>query len=105
MRALVAAVLLVSSTEAAIAHPGGLDASGCHNNRKTGEYHCHRGGHAKRRGPSQAPRSSLMGSSAAYYPNCAAARATGEAPIRVGGPGYRAGLDRDGDGVACEEFR
>jgi hypothetical protein len=27
----------------AAAHPGGLNAEGCHNNRKTGEYHCHRG--------------------------------------------------------------
>ena len=26
----------------ALAHGGGLDASGCHNNRKTGDYHCHR---------------------------------------------------------------
>lgn len=102
MRALVAAVLLVSSTDAAIAHPGGLDASGCHNNRKTGDYHCHRGGSAPRREPRLAPRSSLIGSSAAYYPNCAAARAASAAPIRVGEPGYRAGLDRDGDGVACE---
>lgn len=24
------------------AHGGGLDANGCHTNRKTGEYHCHR---------------------------------------------------------------
>lgn len=23
------------------AHPGGLNAEGCHKNRKTGEYHCH----------------------------------------------------------------
>ena len=23
-------------------HPGGLNSEGCHNNRKTGEYHCHR---------------------------------------------------------------
>jgi hypothetical protein len=23
-------------------HGGGLDAQGCHTNRKTGEYHCHR---------------------------------------------------------------
>lgn len=87
---------------AARAHPGGLDASGCHNNRKTGEYHCHLGGSAPRREPSRAPRSSLMGGSAAYYPNCAAARAAGAAPIRAVDPGYRAGLDRDGDGVACE---
>jgi hypothetical protein len=25
------------------AHGGGLDAYGCHNNRKAGGYHCHRG--------------------------------------------------------------
>jgi hypothetical protein len=28
------------------AHGGGLDRSGCHNNRRTGDYHCHRGGEA-----------------------------------------------------------
>ena len=38
----------------------------------------------------------------AYYQNCSAARAAGAAPVRVGDPGYRAGLDRDGDGVGCE---
>ena len=37
-----------------------------------------------------------------YYPNCAAARAAGAAPIHVGEPGYRRKLDRDRDGVACE---
>jgi hypothetical protein len=37
-----------------------------------------------------------------YYPNCTAARAAGAAPIYRGQPGYRPGLDRDGDGVACE---
>ncbi|MFD6093845.1 excalibur calcium-binding domain-containing protein [Oerskovia sp. NPDC060338] len=29
----------------------------------------------------------------------------GEAPIRVGEPGYSKKLDRDGDGVGCEEAR
>ncbi|WP_378733943.1 excalibur calcium-binding domain-containing protein [Nocardia brasiliensis] len=38
----------------------------------------------------------------AYYPNCAAARAAGAAPMHRGEPGYRSGLDRDNDGVACE---
>lgn len=37
-----------------------------------------------------------------YYANCTAARAAGAAPIMRGEPGYRSGLDRDGDGVACE---
>lgn len=26
----------------AFPHGGGLNAEGCHNNRKTGDYHCHR---------------------------------------------------------------
>jgi micrococcal nuclease len=39
---------------------------------------------------------------AVRYENCAAARAAGAAPLHRGDPGYRSGLDRDGDGVACE---
>ena len=38
----------------------------------------------------------------AYYPSCRAAREAGAAPLYRGDPGYRPGLDRDGDGVACE---
>lgn len=34
------AVLL--SASGVFAHGGGLNAEGCHNNRKTGDYHCHR---------------------------------------------------------------
>lgn len=37
-----------------------------------------------------------------YYANCAAARRAGAAPIYRGEPGYRRGLDRDNDGVACD---
>lgn len=37
-----------------------------------------------------------------YYANCTEARAAGAAPIYEGQPGYRAAMDRDGDGVACE---
>ncbi|MGW4396038.1 excalibur calcium-binding domain-containing protein [Amycolatopsis nivea] len=40
--------------------------------------------------------------STVYYKNCAAAKAAGAAPLHRGDPGYRPGLDRDGDGVACE---
>ena len=42
------------------------------------------------------------GGGAAYYKNCAAARAAGAAPVRIGQPGYGKHLDRDGDGVGCE---
>ena len=37
-----------------------------------------------------------------YYRSCAAARADGRSNIPAGAPGYRPGLDRDGDGFACE---
>lgn len=40
-----------------------------------------------------------------YYRNCDAARAAGAAPLYRGEPGYRSGLDRDGDGVACDVRR
>lgn len=41
-------------------------------------------------------------STAAFYPNCTAARAAGVAPIPRGKPGYRAALDEDNDGFACD---
>ncbi len=39
---------------------------------------------------------------AVYYASCAEARAAGAAPMYRGDPGYRPGLDRDNDGIACE---
>lgn len=38
----------------------------------------------------------------AFYENCTAARAAGAAPLYRGEAGYRSGLDRDNDGIACE---
>ena len=96
MRLLGLLLIILTAAETA-AHPGGLDASGCHRNRKTGEYHCHRA----QQPPAPSRPQPLTGSQGAY-PNCAAARAAGAAPIRVGEPGYGRHLDRDGDGVACE---
>lgn len=37
-----------------------------------------------------------------YYPGCREARAAGVAPMYRGQPGYRAGLDADDDGIACD---
>jgi hypothetical protein len=43
MRALVVTMALSCAVPAAaLAHGGGLNACGCHFNRKTGECHCHR---------------------------------------------------------------
>ncbi|WP_315584268.1 excalibur calcium-binding domain-containing protein [Actinomyces viscosus] len=49
--------------------------------------------------PAPAPQSE---EGSVYYPNCKAARAAGAAPMYQGDPGYRADLDRDEDGIACE---
>ena len=87
-------VIFMSASEHVYAHGGGLAADGCHNDRKNGGRHCHRGN------PSSLVTQTLGGQT--YYPNCAAARAAGAAPVRRGQPGYGAHLDRDNDGIGCE---
>ena len=37
-----AIILLFLGITPAVAHTGGLDAKGCHHDRKTGQYHCHK---------------------------------------------------------------
>lgn len=90
--------LMLVSSPGIQAHPGGLNAEGCHNNRKTDDYHCHRASSAPARAQ---PFLGASGGGRAF-PNCSAARAAGAAPVRVGDPGYGRHLDRDGDGVGCE---
>lgn len=46
--------------------------------------------------------SEASGGGATYYRNCDEVRAAGAAPLRRGDPGYRLGLDREKDGIACE---
>ncbi|WP_238346302.1 excalibur calcium-binding domain-containing protein [Luteimonas saliphila] len=109
------ALLLVAlpGAGAALAHGGGLNAEGCHHNRKTGDYHCHR---PAAQGPPRqnvAP-ATLTPSRAApsgrapagrAFANCAEARAAGAAPVHRGDPGYGPHLDRDNDGIGCEPYR
>lgn len=93
-----------------LAHSGGLNAEGCHTNRKTGDYHCHRKGAAK---PARSPYQSDLNGGATtlrassrlggrVFANCSEARSAGAAPVREGDPGYSRKLDRDGDGIGCE---
>ena len=97
--AFYASLLVISiPTLPASAHPGGLNSEGCHNNRKTGGYHCHRGSSSS---PSRAHRA-VSTSSTREFASCSQARAAGAAPVREGDPGYGRHLDRDGDGVGCE---
>ena len=92
----------------AAAHGGGLNGEGCHNDRKNGGYHCHRGSAARapaarfQSPPATGSRFTSGNDGATSYANCSAARAAGAAPVRRGDPGYGGHLDRDGDGVGCE---
>ncbi|MGN6155396.1 MAG: excalibur calcium-binding domain-containing protein [Sphingomicrobium sp.] len=105
MRLLSVFVLLaspfvaVSASSPTSAHPGGLDANGCHHNRKTGDNHCHRKAASIAHSGSRGVASSH---SNRPFANCAEARAAGAAPVRAGDPGYSLKLDRDRDGVGCE---
>ena len=97
--ALAAVGLLMALPVAVEVHSGRTNAQGCHNDRKNGGYHCHRGSSA---GQSSQVRRAASGSGATYFANCSAARAAGAAPVRASDPGYSTKLDRDGDGVGCE---
>lgn len=104
-RSMLIAIAVCLMPVPAMSHGGGLDANGCHTNRRTGDYHCHRGPPVRTAPPAFTTgfadgRSSARASGA--YANCAAARAAGAAPVRRGEPGYGPHLDRDGDGVGCE---
>lgn len=91
----VAAIALCIAMNAS-AHGGGLNAEGCHNDRKNGGYHCHRGGGASIRSdaapsnsftPSKIAPARASGGTGAFA-NCSEARAAGAAPVRRGEPGY-----------------
>lgn len=96
--AFFATLVVLGAASSVAAHGGGLNAEGCHHDRKNGGYHCHRAAAAgvRRSTPSAGFTSGRV------YPNCAAAHAAGAAPIRRGEFGYGAHLDRDNDGIACE---
>lgn len=104
-RSLIVVACVISS-EVATAHGGGLNKDGCHNNRKTGDYHCHRGARptpvAMSYQQAQLANPPAPAVQSAPFKNCAAARAAGAAPVRRGEPGYGSHLDRDNDGVGCE---
>jgi hypothetical protein len=94
------ALLSLQMPQSLAAHGGGLNAEGCHYNRKTGEYHCHRGSSFPK--PRREARPWDQGSNGRAFRNCSEARAAGAAPVRRGDPGYGPHLDRDNDGIGCE---
>ncbi|HYW15064.1 MAG TPA: excalibur calcium-binding domain-containing protein [Allosphingosinicella sp.] len=100
MRGLLILALVVTAEAPLLAHPGGLAADGCHNDRRNGGRHCHGGGSASAARRPLGLVSTSRGRGA--FVNCDAARAAGAAPVRRGDPGYGPHLDSDHDGIGCE---
>jgi hypothetical protein len=53
--------------------------------------------------PSGAAGDAATTSSTVYYQNCNKARRAGALPLHSGEPGYSTKLDKDGNGIACDE--
>ncbi len=108
----VACILLLSFSPVVLAHGGKTDASGCHTEKKTGDYHCHGGGAktAKTEARSEAPhgKSSVICEINAY--NCSDFHSHAEAQsvyehCIAEAAGDIHDLDRDDDGDACEALQ
>ncbi|MFQ1700021.1 excalibur calcium-binding domain-containing protein [Loktanella agnita] len=91
--AILAILMMATLPATGHAHGGGLNSDGCHTQRSTGSYHCHR---------SQTSRLTSPAPVSGAFRNCTAARAAGYRNIRRGSYGYGTHLDRDNDGIACE---
>jgi hypothetical protein len=97
MRAAFLAFLLLQPFNL-LAHGGGLNSEGCHTNRKTGDYHCHR-----------APRTSAPTKNSSAKQDCGTKRycnqmsSCDEAKHYLNNCGVTR-LDGDGDGVPCESI-
>ena len=73
------AIALLAAMSESDTHAGGLNREGCHNNRKTGDDHCHRGGGSSRPsssalGMSLAPQRAGPSGETGYFASCSAAR-------------------------------
>jgi len=104
MRNLLVAVLIVILSVPFItdAHSGRTNSEGCHNNSKTGSYHCHNSKSKKsaRTTARTESRDSFNDYNCSDFYDWEDAQDTYE---RAGGPLIDPyDLDRDSDGVACE---
>ncbi|MBL4644631.1 MAG: excalibur calcium-binding domain-containing protein [Candidatus Pacebacteria bacterium] len=102
---MLALAFLVPST--LLAHGGRTNAEGCHNNRKTGEYQCHTKKAAKKAAPKTARTAAKTQARLLRDDKNCGDFATQKAAqlfyISQGGPTEDPhDLDRDNDGIACE---
>ncbi len=93
--------LLLAFQTAALPHGGGLNSDGCHNNRKTGGYHCHRGSSSR---PTPTIRNENTGPlKCENKTRCGQMRSCEEARFYLNSCGLHR-LDADSDGIPCESI-
>ena len=78
---LVAGFVVLAPVLPALAHGGGLNSEGCHNNSRTGDYHCHRSTYRTPSERAPARRSTSARSEFRRYAPCpSTGRTTGSCP-------------------------
>jgi hypothetical protein len=103
-RALPVLAISLVLTSVAEAHPGGLNAEGCHNDRKTGDYHCHRKAAPRASDPVKRAQPERRAKR-----NCGDKRTCGQMDSCAEARHYLTEcgigrLDGDGDGIPCEKL-
>lgn len=96
-------VIVLCFSMSAFGHGGGLDRNGCHTNRKTGEYHCHRGGYVNPGSRADTSGSQLSDTQCGAKRYCNEMSSCKEALHYLRDCGLSR-LDGDGDGVPCESL-
>lgn len=113
-RIIIVVTLIFFLVPIAEAHSGRTNSSGCHNNRKTGDYHCHTKTSDSSKSARTSARSSARGSELSICSynayNCSdfsswlQAQNTYTSCLQATGKDIH-DLDRDDDGVACETLK
>lgn len=106
MKYFLLVVVLCSLPFTSYAHPGKLNAEGCHNNKQTGQYECHKADKKKEKKSTKKTTKAVAKKGSKVTYNCSdfvTQKAAQDFFVKAGGPKkdpHR--LDRDKDGVACE---
>lgn len=93
--------LLLAFPISALSHGGGLNSEGCHNNRKTGGYHCHRGTPSPPKPPARNTDTGPF--TCENKTRCGQMRSCEEARFYLQSCGLHR-LDADSDGIPCESI-